>query len=125
MSEPLRFLADMNLSPLTVDDLQTAGWDIIRVSSLLPATASDMEVLALARQENRVVVTQDLDFSALLALGGYDRPSLITLRLSNTNPALVTQRLRQILPQVENALRQGCAATADEKTVRIRKLPIA
>jgi predicted nuclease of predicted toxin-antitoxin system len=124
MSESLRFLGDMNLSPLSIDDLHRAGWNIVRVSTLIHATASDLEILELARQEGRVIITQDLDFSALLALGGYDRPSLVTLRLSNTEPTLVTQRLLQILPLVEAALRQGSAVTIDETTIRIRKLPI-
>lgn len=47
MSQSLRFLADMNLSPMTVAALQQEGWDIVRVSALLPATASDAEILIL------------------------------------------------------------------------------
>ena len=31
----LRFLADMNISPKTVEDLQQQEWDIIRVSQVL------------------------------------------------------------------------------------------
>ena len=125
MNSTLRFLADMNLSPLTVDALQQEGWNIVRVSTLLPATTTDSDILEFARQESRVIITQDLDFSALLALGGYDQPSLVTLRLSNTDPTLVTQRLLQIISQIEVALHQGSAVTVDDKTVRIRKLPIA
>jgi predicted nuclease of predicted toxin-antitoxin system len=86
MKAELRYLADMNISPLTVQALRQDGLDIVRVSDLLPVDAADSEILAWARQEDRVVVTQDLDFSALLALGGYGRPSLITLRLSVTIP---------------------------------------
>lgn len=124
MSRSLRFLADMNLSPMTVVALQQEGWDIVRVSALLPATASDAEILILARRQNRVVITQDLDFSALLALGGHAKPSLITLRLSNTDPAHVTERLRQILPQSVQALQEGSAITVDDRSLRIRRLPI-
>lgn len=120
----MRFLADMNISPLTVDALAAEGKDIVRVSSLLPRNASDVDILDLARQQGRVLITQDLDFSALLALGGYDRPSLITLRLLDTAPAVVTERLSQVLPQIEAALRLGCAATVEDKCVRIRRLPI-
>jgi predicted nuclease of predicted toxin-antitoxin system len=120
----VRFLADMNLSPSTVADLTSEGIDIVRVSSLLPMNASDKEILDLARSEERVVITHDVDFSALLALGGYNRPSLITLRLLDTDPDLVTQRLRQVLPQIEAALRKGSAITIDDKSVRIRELPI-
>ena len=86
----LRLLADMNLSPLTVAALKADGYDIVRVSSLLSATTADSVILELARQRGMVIVTQDLDFSTLLALGGYDRPSLVTLRLflSNENRAI-------------------------------------
>lgn len=120
----LKFLADMNLSPLTVADLNAEGFDIVRVSSLLPATTSDAVILDFARQREMVIVTQDLDFSTLLALGGHDRPSLVTLRLTNTDPFVVTQRLRQVLPQVASHLSEGCAITVDDVAVRIRKLPI-
>ncbi len=121
---PLRFIADMNISPLTVAVLAAEGVDVVRVSSLLPVNASDESILDLARQQGRVVITQDLDFSALLALGGHDQPSLVTLRLLNTDPDVVTQRLRQVLPQIEAALRRGCAVTVEDHTVRVRQLPI-
>ena len=91
----------------------------------MPVNASDLEILDLARQEGRVVVTQDLDFSALLALEGYNRPSLITLRLSVSNPDTVTQKLLEILPQMEQVLQEGCAVTIEDMLVRVRRLPIA
>ncbi len=120
----LRYLADMNLSPLTVAALKADGYDIVRISNLLPATTSDSVILEEARQREMVIVTQDLDFSALLALGGHVRPSLVTLRLGNTDPHAVTQRLRQVLPQLEQHLSTGCAITVDDSAVRIRRLPI-
>ena len=124
MIPPLRFLADMNLSPLSVEALQREAWDIVRVSSLLPANAPDADILTLAGRDNYVIVTQDLDFSNLVALGGHTRPSLITLRLSNTDPSLVTQRLREVLPLVEQALVEGSAVTVSDHSVRTRRLPI-
>jgi len=121
---PLRFVADMNISPLTVNVLAAEGMDIVRVSSLLPVNASDESILSLAREQKRVVITQDTDFSALLALGGHDQPSLVTLRLLNTDPDVVTERLRQVLPRIESALRRGCAVTVEDRAVRVRQLPI-
>lgn len=118
------FLANMNISPKTIESLQRQGWDIVRVSNRLPVNASDQEILELARQEGRVVVTQDLDFSALLALADYSRPSLITLRLSTSDPERVAQRLQEILPEIEKVLQKGCAATIEDVAVRARRLPI-
>jgi len=53
--------------------LQQQGWDVIRVSQVLPMGASDDEILEFARREDRVVITQDLDFSALLAQGDNEK----------------------------------------------------
>jgi predicted nuclease of predicted toxin-antitoxin system len=76
----LRFLADMNISPLSVKRLRERGWDIFRVSEVMEPSAKDTAILEYARQENRVIITQDLDFSKLLALRGFDKPSLIRIQ---------------------------------------------
>jgi len=122
--EKIRFLANMNISPKSVDALRRQGWDILRVSELLPLNASDQEILDLDRQEGRVVVTQDLDFSTLLALGGYNRPGLITLRLSVSDPDAVTEKLQEVVPQFEESLQEGSVVTIEDVAVRVRKLPI-
>ncbi|MGB3654739.1 MAG: DUF5615 family PIN-like protein, partial [Rivularia sp. (in: cyanobacteria)] len=100
----IKLLADMNISPVTVSNLQIQGWDTIRVVEILPPTASDLEILEFARQEGRVILSHDLDFSMLLAVGGYNQPSLITLRLSFTDPEVVTEKILNALPQVEETL---------------------
>lgn len=120
----IRFLANMNISPKSVDALRRQGWNIVRVSEFLPLDASDEKILNFARQEGRVVVTQDLDFSAVLALGGHSTPSLITLRLSLSDPDSVTEKLREVAPQVEKSLQEGSVVTIEDVAVRIRKLPI-
>jgi predicted nuclease of predicted toxin-antitoxin system len=88
----------MNVSPKTVDALEQRGVEVMRVSSLLPADVSDDAILNLARQEAMLLIIQDLDFSSILAVGGYERPSLITLRLSQTDPDTVTERLWEVIP---------------------------
>ena len=120
----LRFLVDMNLSPSIVTDLQQQRWDILRVSQVLPMDAEDFEILEFARQQNRVIITQDLDFSSLLALGGYEKPSLITFRLSVPEPETITRKLLELLPHIEDRSAEGCAVTIDDRRVRVRRLPI-
>jgi len=70
------------------------------------------------------VVTQDLDFSALLALGGFNRPSLITIRMTVADPEAVTQKLLELLPKIQDMLAKGCAVSVDDHSFRIRWLPI-
>ena len=114
----------MNISPKSVDALRRQGWNIVRVSELLPVNASDQEVMEFARQEGRVVITQDLDFSAVLALGGHNLPSLITLRLSVSDPDTVTAKLQEVVSQLEEKLQEGSVVTIEDVAVRVRALPI-
>ena len=120
----IRLLADVHISPKTVGDLQKQGYEIIRSSEVLPANAPDINILEFARTENWVVLTQDLDFSMLVALSRYSQPSLITLRLSSAKPDIVTQKLLDVLPQIEEALQEGSAVTIQDESIRIRKLPV-
>lgn len=60
----------------------------------------------------------------MLALRGYDRPSLVTLRLMMSDPETVTQRLLKVLPRMEYVLKEGAAVTVEENVVRFRYLPI-
>jgi predicted nuclease of predicted toxin-antitoxin system len=120
----IRFLADMNISPKTVKDLRAQGWDIVRVSQVLLVDAPDWEVLDFARKEGRVIVTQDLDFSTLLVLGGYENPSLITLRLAVSDPETITTVLLRSLASIRQAITEGSAVTIEDAAIRIRRLPI-
>ena len=95
MAPSLRSTADMNLSPLTVNDLRRDGWEIVRVSDFLPADASDDKILAWTRSQNSVLITQDLDFSTLLALAGSRVRALS--RCASRIPILV------LLPRVSGA----------------------
>ena len=120
----IRLLADVHISPKTVGDLQKQGYEIMRSSEVLPANAPDINILEFARTENWVVLTQDLDFSMLVALSRYSQPSLITLRLSSAKPDIVAQKLLDVLPQLEEALQEGSAITIQDESIRIRKLPV-
>ena len=121
--DPLQFLADMNISPQTVSSLQDLGYSIIRVSGILPANSTDRNILTRARQDNLIVVTQDLDFSTLVALGGYIVPSLVTIRMSDSSPEKVTERLIQVLPQIKGILPLGYSIIIGDNHHRLRKLP--
>lgn len=117
-------LVDMNLSPLTVQRLRDQGWDVLRVSEVMTATTADTDILDWARQKGRVVVTQDLDVSTLVALSGHTFPSLITLRLSTSDLNDVASRLLAVLPEIQDALETGHALTVGDHAVRLRTLPI-
>ena len=120
----MRILADMHISPNTVQHLMRTGHDAIRVDTILPNNTSDREIVAWAAANNRVVLTQDLDFSDIIALSGATRPSLLTLRLSDSRVENVNRVLESVLPQLEDCIEAGIVVTTEDDRVRIRQLPI-
>jgi len=92
----VRYLADHHISPRTVAPLKATGFDIYRVSDVLPPDAEDLQILELARSEGRAVITQDLDYSALLASTGHTQPSVVSLRLHTNRP----ERLASVLEKI-------------------------
>lgn len=80
--------------------------------------------MSWARREEWVVVSQDLDFSALLAVGGHSRPSLVSVRLSDSDPGTVSRRLLEILPLAETDLHGGAIVVIEDSSYRVRRLPI-
>jgi len=120
----LEFLANMNISPLTVELLRNHGWNIIRVSEVMNNKSKDKEVLAYAREHNKILITQDLDFSMLLAVGGYNKPSVINLRLENANPDFMATRIIDVVSEMGKELEEGVVISVDETSARYKNLPI-
>ena len=120
----MRLLADVHISPGTVQFLNAIGHDVITVQSVLPSDALDRDIVETAPQLGRAVVTQDLGFSAILALTGASRPSIVSLRLSDPRVDSVNLRLQQVLPDLQDDVATGIIATVEDDRVRSRRLPL-
>jgi predicted nuclease of predicted toxin-antitoxin system len=79
----MRFLADAGISPKTVEFLKQLGHETTHVRTLGMQRAPDAQIIALARTDGSVVLSFDLDFGDLLALGVMDKPSVILFRLAD------------------------------------------
>ena len=117
----MRFLADMGVSPATVQFLRSLGHEAVRLSELGREKLSDQEVIADAREHGQIVITFDLDYPALLALDPTSRASAIILRTSSAEPEWVNQRLRDTLPLMADALIEGAIAVIEDDRIRMRR----
>jgi predicted nuclease of predicted toxin-antitoxin system len=97
---------------------------VARVSDLAPPTLPDADIVSLAIHERRVVLTQDLDFSRLVALSGAREPSLISLRLSSSKIEHVNSILLHALPKLESIVPDGTIVTIEDHRMRVRHLPL-
>ena len=71
----MRFLADAGVSPRTVGFLSELGHNAVHVLALGLLRSPGIELVGRARADSRVVLTFDLDFGEILALGVLDKPT--------------------------------------------------
>ena len=76
----MKLLVDMNLSPSWIERLAGHGFEAVHWSTIGAATAPDVEILAWANEHGFVLVTNDLDFSAILAARAGASPSVVQIR---------------------------------------------
>jgi predicted nuclease of predicted toxin-antitoxin system len=121
----MRFLANMGISPLSVAFLPEQGHEAVHLHERGLDRLPDHDILEMARNENAVVLTSDLDFGDLLAASGAALPSVIIFRLAPPMTATkVNAKLILILSDYANDLAQGAILSVSEKNIRVRRLPI-
>lgn len=120
----MKFLADMGISLFTVEWLRNAGYDAVHLREEGLQRLADAEILLKARQEDRIILTMDLDFGTLLAINQDPFPSVILFRLSDERSRIVNERLAVILPQCSEVLATGALISVSNNAFRVRNLPI-
>jgi predicted nuclease of predicted toxin-antitoxin system len=104
--------------------LHGQGWDVVHVGEIGMSRAADRKILDYARRENRICVTLDADFHALLVLGFEQSPSVVRIRIEGLQAIAMAKLLLRIQVHIELAAQQGALLTVTEHQVRIRRLPI-
>jgi predicted nuclease of predicted toxin-antitoxin system len=92
----MRLVADQDVYAATVRVLRDVGHDVASVAEPLPAQAADEDVLRCAHQHQRVLVTRDSDFGALVFLRTMPA-GVIYLRLGPPTLAIVHIQLLHVL----------------------------
>jgi predicted nuclease of predicted toxin-antitoxin system len=120
----MKLLIDMNLSPRWVRTLVDAGFDAEHWSSLGEANATDAAIMTFARTNGYIVLTHDLDFSAILAATKGEKPSVIQIRSEDVSPETIGKSVVEALRQMSDLLEQGALLTVDPVRARLRALPL-
>ena len=108
----------------TVRILRQQGHDIVHLREEGLQRLPDSEIMEKARAEGRVVLTFDLDFADLLALGVSTSPSVVIFRLRDETPASVNPRLLEVLNERTKELEKGALIVVEDSRYRLRRLPI-
>jgi predicted nuclease of predicted toxin-antitoxin system len=120
----LKFLVDMPVTPLTVTHLRATGHDAVHANEIGLARAADTQLLDVARREERVIITADLDYPRLLALHQASRPGIILFRGGAYSDAEMLGLLDRVLTQTPPLDLEGSIVAVDRRHIRRRALPI-
>ncbi len=121
----MKLLVDMNLSPRWVQYLTTQSRQAVHWSEIGDTHASDVAIMAYAKQHEYVVLTNDLDFGAILAATQGDKPSVIQIRSEDLRPNIIGEKIKAALLQLQPELEQGALLTIDASRTRVRLLPLS
>lgn len=89
----MKLLVDMNLSPRWIALLNDSGVEAAHWSMLGKVNAPDAEMMAYAKTNDCIVLTHDLDFSAILAVTQGEKPSVVQIRADDVSPTAIGCRL--------------------------------
>ena len=120
----MKLVVDVNLPPKWVEFLATQGIEAVHWTSVGDLRATDAVIMIWAREGGYVVLTSDLDFSALLATGSAGGPSVLQVRTQDVFHESLGAQVVRVLQEQSEALESGAIVTIDEIAARVRILPI-
>lgn len=120
----MKLIVDMNLSPRWINLLNKAGMQALHWSEVGRPNAPDSEIMIYARANDCIVLTHDLDFSAILSATQGARPSVVQIRSEDVSPDVIGAQVIAALRQMQEELAAGALLTVDPHRTRLRLLPL-
>ena len=116
----MRWLADECVAAPLVARLREAGHDVCYMAEVASGT-SDLDIVALADTERRLLLTEDKDFGELVLRWRYNVPGVVLVRVSPDLAALRWIRLAAAIDRYGERL-VGRYTVVEEERFRSRSL---
>jgi predicted nuclease of predicted toxin-antitoxin system len=120
----MKFLLDQNLPHRAAVLMRQAGSDCLHVEEVDLAHAADHEIIRWSAQENRICITRDADFHALLATSRAATPSVIRIRIEKLTATDTMHLIEIACTRFRDDLASGALVTITPREIRRRLLPI-
>jgi predicted nuclease of predicted toxin-antitoxin system len=116
----LRFLLDVHIANAIARALESEGHDVLR-AALHHADSTDAALLALAVRDERIIITEDSDFSDLIyAFAMSAPPAIIYIRCE---PEVQPAMAGRVLDTLASNRLNGHIAVIRASSTRYRPLP--
>jgi predicted nuclease of predicted toxin-antitoxin system len=116
----MKFKVDENLPVEVAELLRDFGYDATTVLEQQLGGASDKNVAAICREEDRVIVTIDLDFSDIRTYPPQDFAGLIVLRLTRQDKFHVMAVFMRLIPLLTREKLDRKLWIVEDNRIRIR-----
>ncbi len=117
----MRFLTDENLPRIAVELLRELGHDVLDIREASMGGASDLQVAEVAMEEQRILVTQDLDFANILQYPPDEYAGIVVLRVPRPTQHRVTETLRGFLSVVDAKMIHSALVIVEPGSYRVRR----
>ncbi len=117
----MRLLLDQDVYAKTEHFLQNEGHDVVRVSTLGLARATDEVVLSTAQEQDRILITRDRDYGNLVFVRSLGT-GVIYLRILPTTLEAVHGELGRVIAQYSAAELSKAFVVVNKDGHRFRKL---
>jgi len=120
----MNLILDMNISPKLVTLLSQKKIDSQHWCTIGKSDAKDSEIMEYAKKSDSIVVTYDLDFTAILSHTKGGKPSVIQIRKQGLQLEVLAELLAAAASQWKTELDKGAILSLDTKRIRVRLLPL-
>ncbi len=117
----MNLLLDQDVYHLTASFLANAGHDVVLVAEIGLAQASDEEILRVAQEQKRILVTRDRDYGNLVFVRAMGT-GVIYLRILPSTVNAVHNQLELVLQTYSEAELAGAFVVVESDKHRFRKL---
>ena len=118
-SSELRFLIDVGVGKGIERYLQEEGYDTKAVRDIDPRM-EDEEIIRTAVSENRMVITMDKDFGALVYHSSMEHSGVLLLRLEDATGTEKLQIVKHIMKNYSDRIK-NCFCVFQNDKLRIKK----
>lgn len=119
----MKFLLDEGVEFRLALWLRSQGHDVTAIAYDYPHALPDHEVLAIARREGRVLITNDRDFGELIVRRNLPHTGVIFFRLGAADVEIKIERLANLLLSHQDHLDQFIIVTPQGARVRHPQQP--
>ena len=115
----MKFLLDESAEFRIAAFLRQRGHQVTAIAHDYPASLADEQVLEIARNEDRILITNDRDFGELIIRDRRPHAGVILFRLRTQDPQAKLRRLEEVLADYGTRLDQLLIVT--DRRVRVRQ----